>query len=159
MGLFSKKKKNIETKKDKTYKELLLSVGIDLDSFEHEDLEPDEITIDDEVDGIIKKSGKIYEETDAPYNIIDLSTTKEGKKELSLGILSDEYGVKDLVNKFNAVFGNDDDFNSEFSSNDLSEIRKPGINTIRKWVSDVNGEYCITLSYSSDSNLSSLYIF
>jgi hypothetical protein len=159
MGLFSKKK--TETKKAKSYKELLLTLGIDIDSFKHEDLEPDEITIDDEVAGIVKKSSKIHEEEDAPYNIVDLSTTKEGKKELSLTIINDEYGIKEIVDKFSAAFGPDDDFKSEFTSEDLNEIRQPGFSTIRKYISDINGENYITISYSNGDDLSTtnIYIF
>jgi hypothetical protein len=157
MGLFSKKKP--EVKKEKTYKELLLSLDIDIDSFNHEDLEPEEITIDDEVMGIIKKSGKIYEGSDVPFNIVELATTKEGKNELSLSIVNDEYGIKEIVDRFSEIFGPDDNFNSEFNGEDLNEIRKSGFNTIRKWVSDVNDENCITISYSPENSLSTIYIF
>lgn len=155
MGLFSKKKKE---DKEKTYKELLVSVGINLESFNYEDYEPEEISIDDELAGITRKSGKVFE-GEAEYNIIDFSEDKDGKKELSLAKYADEYAMKDLVNKFNSVFGPDDDFNAEFTSEDLNTIRKSSFNTIRKWVSDVNSEYNITLSYSSDDGMSNIYIF
>ena len=152
MGLFSKRK--TEKKKEKSYKETLLSLGIDIDSFNHDELVPEEITIDDEVKGIVKKSGKIYEEEEAPYNIVDLSTTKDGKKELSLSVISDEYKTKDIVDEFNAAFGSDDDSRSEFRSEDLEEVRKPGTKIIRKYVNDVDGVNYITISQSNGDNLS-----
>ena len=149
MGVFFKNKKN---GKAKPYKELLVSVGIDIDSFKYEDFDPEEISIDDELAGVIRKSGKVLE-GDVDYNIIDLTENNDGKKELSLFRYADEYAVKDLVNTFISVFGPDDSSNKEFSCGDLDIIRHTGFNTIRKWVSDVNSEYNVTLSYSPDNGL------
>ena len=169
MGLFSeriKRRNNVakeveipkEIKEVKTYNELLKLVDIDLESFKFENLDPEEVTLDDELHGVVRKA-RIIHERDRKYNFINLSEHNDGKKELSLSKFADEYDMKALVNKYDAVFGPDDNFNSEFTDEDTKAIRHTGVNTIRMWGDNVNDEYHIKLSYIAEDALSNISIF
>lgn len=157
MGLFDFIKGKEEKGSSKNYLNLLKELGIDFDSYVHEDMEPVELTIDDEVEGIIKTSDFIDTSEGVLFNYVSLSDKKDGRKELTLNKLnSSEHDIKDMVNKFYSVLGEDYLFNGEFNSEDLDKIRNNQGQGLRRW--DDESGYNILLGYDAKNESILIYI-
>lgn len=151
MGFFSKKKKQ-----DNNYLEKLKELDIDFYAYSHDDLEPVELTIDDELNNIEKISDKLYEDEELLFNYTSLTTNEKGLNELSLSKqITSERDIRDKVNLICSVLGVDETFNVDFEAEDLEKIRSGETSNLRRWT-DVDG-YTIVLSYGGETL--GLYIF
>jgi len=142
MGLFSKKKNLIN--------ERLIKFGIDFNSFSHEGLDEDELTVDDEVGGVIKNSSGEYEDENGFFNNILIIDYNDGIREIYFsGINVDERKVKNMVDKLSSFLGKDKLFRNELSAIDLEDIRQGGNSDLRSWECD---DYNVDLIVNLESN-------
>jgi len=161
MGLFSKKDKE----KAKDYVRLLQSIGIDFYSLTHDNADQLELTVDDEVNGIIKKSYK--ELRNNYFDFVLLSDKKDGSRNVVLSKNnSTEKDLKNLIDKFYELFGYDSVFNMEFCQRDLNVIRGydsdfKADDNLREWNTYYSDgkTYITSISYDLKSQTIFLLIF
>ena len=117
MGLFSRKNKA------KDYVRMLKKIGVDFYNYTHENLKPAEISVDDEVAGVIKSSfGNFSEEVF--FESILLSDKKDGTRNIIL--IKEDVNEKELrqfTNELYNILGEDEIFYGEFEAKDLQIIR------------------------------------
>ena len=163
MGVFDIFRKKKEEGKD--YIELLKLLDIDLFSYNHDDMTNKELSLDNEVAGIIKSSTKMIDSSFFDY--LRISDYKNMSRELNL--LKDnatEKDIRDITNQLSEVLGEDDSYYTEFTSEDLAIIRgeieeeeEPYLNT-RKWTTYYTNhiKYETTIAYDKESEMVSLSI-
>lgn len=131
MGLFGKKKKIQKP----LASEKLDTLGFNPHSFDHANFADAEITIDDELAGVVKASSDLWENDSSVFDYVELLDFKNGSRELCLSTSSaDERACQTTINILNEHLGEDAVFRTEFSSSDLDEIRKGQLDyPIRSW--------------------------
>lgn len=157
-GLFSKKESA------KNYVDLIKTFGIDVFHFSNEGLAPLDLSIDDEVSGVISKYGGEFKH--AHFDHVITSERKDGMKSFYFsGHEKTERDLKKLVDELFIVMGEDGVFKREMSPRDLNIIRGleedyKATDDIREWNTHyTNGvTFIITISYDLRNNMMDMFI-
>ena len=164
MGLFknlfgSSKESKKEIKTETSLLEKLVDIGIDFNHFNQEDATQMELTIDDEMNKVAKKSFKQL--TDQFFTSCFIKNHINGGLELFLmKEESTEKDFKELIDKLSVSLGNDISGRGDFTYFDLSSIRsksEENVFGLRRWIDPVTN-YVITINYSDDQDVL-LWIF
>jgi len=135
MGLFNKKPKQVDRY---LLGENLSKMGYHFDAFNLEELNEAEISIDDEVAGVIKTVGGIYKDNNGFFDYVFISDYKDGTKAINLN--KSGIGERDLKNVVDYLFRHlekDEIFRREFNALDLQNIREDYRELpLRSWEAD-----------------------
>jgi len=130
-------------------KQLLSKLGINPYDFNHEDMEPAEVSPEEKGAGMEKASDWYSEEENAEFDTITLIDCHNGLKNLMLfqnGIEDDPIQI--LVDKYFAVLGKTHLGQAEFSKDDLMLIKnppQPPTSNLREWYLN---DFIITIAFA-----------
>ncbi|MFT5760918.1 MAG: hypothetical protein ACI8WA_000019 [Polaribacter sp.] len=125
---------------------ILTELNVNPYDYNHEEMEVGEVTIDDELKNVIKVSDLNLNEGEKPFEYISLSEKANGKRSIFLSKNdADEKDVRDLINLFYSVLGEDFVYQKEFDQNDLNAYRDEENGTFRSWYL----KYEIIIAFSS----------
>lgn len=158
MGIFNifNSSKNEENRKFK-FLSLLTEHNLNPYDYHHNNLEHSEISLSEELDGVVKCSDFSYFNNEFEYDYVSLCDYKDGRKSLFLSInQSDEKNLRKIVDKYIKIFGKDDFNNEEFNHYDLITIKEQKKWNIREW----NKEFFkIYIGYTKSENLLNIYLY
>lgn len=121
MGFFSKKVVQVEN----SIESKLIEMGYDIAQFSHDTLEAGELSIDNEVAGMIKTSYGDFIDKNNFFNSIMLSDYRNGRREIDFSKTGiNERDIKNIVDFLYQYLGSDNVHRNEFNSNDLKKIRE-----------------------------------
>ena len=136
MGLFSRfkfKKESHESRK-RRLTTILSDLGCNPYDFTHQKMDPSEISLQDELDGIIKTSYLLYRDGKKPFDYISLSDFEDGKKMLYMYKSNrDPRETRNLIDKYHALLGEDSLLKNEFTSRDLESMENEANVHLRTW--------------------------
>lgn len=136
MGIFDKfkvKKESHESRKERL-KAILSDLTINPYDFDHSRMELCEISLQDELEGVIKMSDLTFEQGEKEFDYVCLYDKKDGTKLLYLGINNrDERETRNLVDKFSSRLGPDFLELNEFTAYDLSTMTEEDSGHLRTW--------------------------
>lgn len=118
--------------------EKLINMGILFKEFSYDNLEPEEISLDSELTGVIRSMGGAYDDVNGFFDGISISDYKNGTKY----VLLDKIGIadrdiKNVVDFLYKYLGEDYLYRGEFTSGDLQNIRDTdSLLMLRKWEYD-----------------------
>ncbi|EKT2068676.1 hypothetical protein O8E88_000458 [Flavobacterium psychrophilum] len=147
MGFLDFFKNNNKTETPKI--DLLLSeLKVNPYDFNHNEMQSVEITIDDELNNIIEVSDLTLNIGDKPFEYISLSSKQNGKRSIFLSQNNaNEKDLRNLINSFNSVLGEDFVYQKEFNQNDLSTFRNEPNGIFRTWYL----KYEISIGFTSQT--------
>ena len=127
---------------------LLSELKVNPYDFNHNQMESAEITIDDELNNIVEVSDLTLNIGDKPFEYISLSSKKNGKRSIFLSQNNaNEKDLRNLINSFNAVLGEDFVYQKELNQNDLYTFRNEPSGTFRSWYL----KYEISIGFTSQT--------
>ncbi|WP_150452455.1 hypothetical protein [Arenibacter lacus] len=136
MGLFGRfkfKKESHESRKHRL-KAILSDLGCNPYDFVHEKMEPSDISLQDELDGVVKSSDLLFQSGEKPFDYISLSDFEDGRKRLSMYKSNrDPRETRNLVDKYHSILGEDSLQNKKFTSRDLQTMEKGTTTHLRVW--------------------------
>lgn len=134
MGFLDFFKSNNDNSNSSKLENILTELNINPYDYNHEEMEVAEVTIDDELKNVVKVSDLNLNEGEKPFEYICLSEKDDGKRSLFLSQNNaGEKDVRDLINSFYSVLGEDFVYQKEFDQNDLNSYRNENNGTFRSW--------------------------
>ncbi|MEG3657311.1 hypothetical protein V5097_07850 [Arenibacter palladensis] len=136
MGLFDKfklKKESEESRKNRLL-EIFTELGCNPYDYEDQKMDTYQISLREELDGVIKGTELTYENGEKDFDYISLNNYKDGTKLLYLAINNrDHRETRNLVDKYNSRLGEDFFFQNEFTSEDLHLLQNETNGHLRTW--------------------------
>lgn len=136
MGIFDKlipKKESNESRKSRLMV-ILSDLGCNPHDFQHQEIDSYEISLQEELDGVIKASDLTFENAEMEFDYISLNDNIDGTKLLYMAINNrDSRATKNLVNKYSKRLGDDFVGLNEFTSNDLYTMENEPNGHLRTW--------------------------
>jgi len=97
-------------------------------------MEPYNISLQEELDGVIKGSEQTYEDGQKDFDYISLNDYKDGRKLLYMAINNrDPRETKNSVDKYYSRLGEDFLIKNEFTSDDLHYLQNEPNGHLRTW--------------------------
>tara|TARA_R110002050_G_scaffold125594_5_gene245370 strand:- start:4725 stop:5225 length:501 start_codon:yes stop_codon:yes gene_type:complete len=136
MGLFDRlkpKKESDESRKNRLMV-ILSDLGCNPHDFQHQNMSPYEISLREELDGVIKASDITFENEGAEFDYINLNDNRDGNKLLYMAINNREpRETKKLVDKYSSRLGEDIVMQNLFTSDDLYTLEHEPHGHLRTW--------------------------
>ena len=153
--MFKSKKESEESRKNR-----LMAILSDLScnpyDFNPEEMESSEISLQEELDGVIKSSDLTFETGETEFDYISLSEYNDGTKMLYKAINNrDPRETKNLVDKYSSRLGEDFVFLNEFSSQDLQDLQNEPNGQLRTWYLTF---FDVTIGFINNDHGSSTYV-
>ena len=137
-------------------KELLSKLGINPYDFNHDEMEPSEISLNEEVAGAVKVSDWTAENNAGEFDYISLTDNDDGSKSLYLAQNNrEERAIKVLVDKYFNEFGETQFVGAEFGKYDLMQMNEAPSGELREWYLN---DFKIVVGYNYSSQLESNYV-
>ena len=156
MGIFNIFKSNNNSSKYNDIEVILSKLNINPREFDEKEMDSVEVTIDDELNEIIKVYELIYENDKIPFDYISLSEKTNGKRNLFLSMSNrNEREIKNLIDLYFNELGADFVYLKEFSSTDLQQFRSENVGQLRNWY-DV--KYDIGIAFSKNEIAENVYV-
>ena len=136
MGIFDrlKPKKESDESRKKRLMVILSDLGCNPHDFQHQEMDSSEISLQEELDGVVKASDLTFEDGEKEFDYISLNDQNDGTKLLYLAINNREpRETKNLVDKYSSRLGEDFVLQNEFTSNDLYTLENEPNGHIRTW--------------------------
>ncbi|WP_336069101.1 hypothetical protein [Mesoflavibacter sp. CH_XMU1404-2] len=143
---------NFDSNQNKLLKEnkILSSLGINLHEFNQDEMEDVEISLQEEIDDVIRVSEIYLQEKEDEFDYISLSEFKNGTKSLYLSQSNQkEKAIKNLIDKFFEKLGETHLMDGEFSKTDLLILNENNSFKLREWYLD---NYKITVGYNYNNS-------
>ena len=158
MGLFDKFKSKKESEENR--KKRLMAILSDLKcnpyDYEHEKMESQEISLEEELNGAIKSSDLTFENGEMEFDYLSLIDNKDGTKLLYMAINNrDPRETKKLVDKYSTRLGEDFVFLNEFNSQDLQDLKHESNGHLRSWYLTY---FDVTIGFSNNEYGTSTYV-
>ncbi len=158
MGIFDRLKPKKES--DESRKKRLMAILSDLDcnphDFQHQEMNSYEISLQEELDGVIKASDLTFEDGEKEFDYISLNNYSDGTKLLYMAINNREpRETKNLVDKYNSRLGEDFVLQNEFTSSDLYTLENESNMHLRTWYLTY---FEVTIGFSNNDNRTSTYV-
>jgi hypothetical protein len=149
-------KRKIESLNREGQHALLTKLGINPYDYKHDNMEPSNISLSEEVAGAIRISDLQSKEDDSEFDYISLTDNSNGTKALYLAQTNrEERAIKVLVDKYFAEFGESDIVGAEFSRYDLMQINEYPSGALREWNLK---NFTVIVGYNYASDLLSNYV-
>lgn len=137
-------------------KELLSKLGINPYEFNHENMEPSEISLNEEVAGAVRISDWSADNAEGEFDYISLTDNIDGSKSLYLAQNNrEDRAIKVLVDKYFTEFGETPYFGAAFSKYDLMQINESPNGELREW--HLN-DFKIVVGYNYSSKFLTNYV-
>ncbi|MBZ9728333.1 hypothetical protein LB467_01410 [Salegentibacter sp. JZCK2] len=152
----SKSEKIKQTRTKEGTKAILSKLGINPYYYNHEEMEPSEISLNEELAGAIKVSDITFELGDKEFDYISLTDNKDGTKSLYLAQNHpEERSIKVLVDKFYVELGEAKYLGQEFTKYDLMTMNEQSHFELREW--QLPG-FKIVIGYNKNPKMDSNYV-
>lgn len=137
-------------------KELLSKLGINPYDFSHDDMEPSEISLNEEVAGAIKVSDWTAENSDGEFDYVSLSDIDDGSKSIYLAQNNrEDRAIKVLIDKYFNEFGETQFVGAEFGKYDLIQMNETPSGELREWYLN---DFKIVVGYNYSSQIKFNYV-
>lgn len=137
-------------------KGILSELGVNPYDYKHEEMEPSEISLNEEPTGAIKVSDITYELEEKEFNYISLTDNENGTKSLYLSQNQPkERAIKVLVDKYFEVFGEAKYAGKEFVKYDVVMMNEKPYFELREW--NLPG-FKLIIGYNKDPEMYSNYL-
>jgi hypothetical protein len=137
-------------------KKLLSKLEINPYDFNHEDMEPSEISLNEEVTGAVKVSDWTAENNNGEFDYISLTDNDDDSKSLYLAQINrEERAIKVLIDKYFEEFGETQLVRTKFGKNDLIQMNESPRGELREWYLN---DFKIIVGYNYSSQMESNYV-
>ena len=137
-------------------KTILSKLGINPYDFNHEEMEPSDISLNEELAGAIKVSDLTFELGEKEFDYISLTDNKDGTKSLYLAQNHpEERAIKVLVDKYYEELGEAKYLGQEFTKYDLMTMNEQPHFELREW--QLPG-FKIVIGYNKNPKMDSNYV-
>ena len=136
MGFFDKfksKKESEESRKNRL-KAILSDLGCNPYDFTHEEMNSYEISLQEELDGVIRSSDLTFATAEEEFDYISLSDYENGTRFLYQALNNrDPRETRKLVDKYSSRLGEDFVHLNQFTSRDLQDLENEKNGQLRSW--------------------------